>query len=184
MLWWLIGAWLASGTLLPVFLLLRMAYRWFAAVKISPKGLHALSGLVGFGIGVLVLWFVCSFRDSSIAMHATSSASAVAQPPMTHSAEANPAEADIEEGAVRLAEADATIRPGIGAFGQSAGDNGGHQTDAAVPQVLLAAPPHLGMKRGLTHRAAHRLSVGPYITHSSSSGVWLFAPNGNEGANN
>jgi hypothetical protein len=97
---------------------------------------------------------------------------------MTHSevAEAKPAEADIETGAVRLAEADA--------LGQSAGDNSSHQTDAAVPQALLAAPPHLGMKRGLTHRAAHRLSVGPYITHSSSSGVWLFAPNGNEGANN
>jgi hypothetical protein len=180
MLWWFIGAWLARGTVLPAFLLLRMAYRWLAAVKISPKGLHALSGLVGFGIGVLVLWFVCSFRDSSIAMRATSSA--VAQAPMTHSevAEAK----DIEAGAVRLAEADATIQPGSDALGQSAGANGGHQTDAAVPQALLAAPPHLGMKRGLTHRAAHRLSVGPYITHSSSSGVWLFAPNGNEGANN
>jgi hypothetical protein len=180
MLWWLIGAWLASGTLLPAFLLLRMGYRWLAAVKISPKGLHALSGLVGFGIGVLVLWFVCSFRDSSIAMRAMPSASAVAQTPMTHPevAEAKPAEADIEAGAVRLAEADATIQPGSDALGQSAGDN------AAVPQALLAAPPHLGMKRGLTHRAAHRLSVGPYITRSSSSGIWLFAPNGNEGANN
>ena len=53
----------ASGAVLPAFLLLRMAYRWLAAPKIGPQGLHLLSGLVGIGIGALILWLVCSFSD-------------------------------------------------------------------------------------------------------------------------
>jgi hypothetical protein len=39
-----IGVWLASGALLPAFFLIRLTYRWLAASKIGPKGLHALSG--------------------------------------------------------------------------------------------------------------------------------------------
>jgi hypothetical protein len=74
MLWWFIGFWLASGALLPAFLLLRMAYRWLAAPKLGPKGLHVLSGLVGIGLGAMILWIVCSFSDSSIAMRDTPSA--------------------------------------------------------------------------------------------------------------
>ena len=183
MLWWFIGAWLASGTVLPAFLLLRWANRWFAASKIGPKGLHALSGAAGFGIGALVLWFVCSLSDSSTAMRDTPSALVVAQASMkpAEAAEAKPVEADVETAAVRLVEADATIQPGIGAFGQGAGDNG-RQTGAAVPQALLTAPLHtkLGMRRGLAH-AARWPSVGPYITHSSSSGIWLFAPHDGNG---
>jgi hypothetical protein len=178
MLWWFIGAWLASGTVLPALLLLRWANRWLATSKIGPKGSHALSGAAGFGIGALVLWFVCSLSDSSIAMRDTPSASTVAQASTkpTERAEAKPVDADIEASAVRLVEADAAIQPRIGAFGQSAGDNG-HQTDAAVPQALLTAPLHtkLGMRRGLAHDARWP-SVGPYITHSSSSGTWLFTP--------
>ena len=74
MLWWFIGFWLASGAVLPAFLLLRMVHRWLAASTIGPLGLHVLSGLVGIGIGALILWFVCSFSDSSIAMRDTPSA--------------------------------------------------------------------------------------------------------------
>jgi hypothetical protein len=184
MLWWFIGAWLASGTVLPAFLLLRMAYRGLAAAKVGPKGLHVLSGLVGVGIGALILWFVCSFSDSSTAMRDTPSAS-VAQtidllPSVTLSL--SPAQfSAAQAGPPLLGEAEqvASIQPGIGAFGQSIGD-------AAVPQAPLTAPlhPKPGIKRRLAHRYASGPTVGPYITHSSSSGLWLFAPNGNEGANN
>jgi hypothetical protein len=183
MLWWFIGAWLASGTVLPAFFLLRWANRWLAASKIGPKGLHALSGAAGFGIGALVLWFVCSLSDSGVAMRETPSASAVAQASMkpAEAAEAKPVGADIEA-AVRLVEADATIQPGIGAFGQGAGDNDGRETGAVVPQALLTAPLHTkpGIRRGLAHDARGP-SVGPYITHSSSRGTWLFAPHDGNG---
>ena len=107
---------------------------------------------------------------------------------------AKPVEADIhiEAGAARrgllprLGEADASIQPAIDDIGQSTGDDASHQTDAAVPQALLTAPlhPKLAMKRDLAHRDTRGPSVGPYVTRSSSRGLWLFAPNGNEGANN
>jgi hypothetical protein len=165
-------------------LLLRWANRWFAASKIGPKGLHALSGAAGFGIGALALWFVCSLSDPSIARRDTPSASVVAQASMklAEAADAKPVGADIEAAAVRLVEADATIQPGIGAFGQGAGDNDGRQTGAAVPQALPTVPLHtkLGMRRGLAH-GGRWPSVGPYITHSSSGGTWLFAPHDGNG---
>jgi hypothetical protein len=105
---------------------------------------------------------------------------------------AKPAEADtdIDAGVVRhgllaqpLGEADATIQPGIGAFGQSAGDGASHQPDATAPPI---APLHskLAAERGPGHRNTRGPPVQSYVTRSSSRGVWLFAPNGNEGANN
>ena len=183
MLWWFVGVWLASGAVLPAFFLLRMAHRWLAASKIDPKGLHALSGLVGFGIGVLILWSVCSFSDSGIAMRGTPSASVVAQPIELSPAQFSAAQA----GPPLLGEAYqvALIQPRIGAFGRSAGNDASPQADTAVPQARPIAQLHAQLvKHGLVHRDARGPSVGPYITHSSSSGVWLFAPNGNEGANN
>jgi Na+/melibiose symporter-like transporter len=71
MLWWLIGVWLASGAVLPVFWLLSMAYH-AASKRIGPKGLYVLSGLVS--IGALILLFVCPFRDSDITMREMTSA--------------------------------------------------------------------------------------------------------------
>jgi hypothetical protein len=188
MLWWFIGAWLASGTVLPAFLLFRMAYRGLAAAKVGPKGLHFLSGLVGVGLGALILWFVCSFSDSSTAMRDTPSASAVAQTidlPPSVNLSLSPAQFSAAQAGPPLrgeAEQVGSIQPGIGAFGQSAGDD----ADTVVSQALLTAPlhPKPGIKRRLAHRYASGSTVGPYITHSSSRGLWLFAPNGNEGANN
>jgi hypothetical protein len=226
MLWWLIGAWLASGAVLPVC----VAYRWLtsSAMRTAPPGhrptgtrrtpirrkrLYMLSGLVT--VGALILLFVCSLSNSISIIRDMPPASVAARVPMTHTEvaevgpirlrasnalspsppqfSAKPAEADSEAGeasrgllAQPLGEADATIQPGTGAFGQSAGNDASHQTYAAVPQVLLTAPLRAkpGMKRGVEHRYASGPSVGPYITHSWSSGLWLFAPNGNEGANN
>jgi len=201
MLRWIIGVWLASGAVLPAFWLLSMAYRLLAASKIGPKGLCALSGLVGIGIGALILLFVCSFSDAIITTRDMPSAFAVAQAPMTHVAEARPIQllpsvtlslspaqfSAAQAGPPLFGEAEhvASILPRIDDVGQSAGDDASHQTDAAVPQALLTAPLHAkpGMKRGLAHRYAPGPSVGPSIAHSSSSGLWLFAPNGNEGAN-
>jgi hypothetical protein len=218
MLWWIIGVWLASGAVLPVFWLLSMAYRWLASSKIGPKGLCALSGLVGTGVGALILAFVCSVSDSIITTRDMPSASAVAQAPMTHLAEARSiqllvilspspaqfsakptqADTDMEKGEVRggllrepppLGEAEqvATIRD----MEQSAGDGASRPADAVVPQVsvlaaLLTAAPHpkLDVKRGTPHRHAGGPSVRPYVIRSSSRGMWLFAPNGNEGAHN
>ena len=54
MLWWLIGVWLASGAVLPVFWLLSMAYR-AASKRIGPKGLYVLSGLVSIGAACPVI---------------------------------------------------------------------------------------------------------------------------------
>lgn len=72
-----------------------------------------------------------------------------------------------------------------------AGDGVGRQTEPVMPQVsVLAAQvtaalrPKLGVKRGTLHRHACGPSVRPYVIRSSSRGIWLFAPNGNEGARN
>jgi hypothetical protein len=73
-----------------------MAYRWLASANIGPKRLHMLSGLAGIGIGALILWIVCSVRDSNIAMRGTPSASVFALAPMTHAVVASerPIESD------------------------------------------------------------------------------------------
>ena len=222
MLWWIIGVWLASGTVLPAFWLLSMVYRWLASLKIGPKGLCVLSGLVGTGVGALILAFVCSFGNSIITMRDMPSASALPRAPMTHLVEARPiqslvilspspaqvsakptqADTAIEEGEVRrgllreppsLGEAEqvAPVQPGIGDTGQSARDGASRPTDAVVPQVSVLAAlltaalhPKLDVKRGTPHRYARGPSVRPYVTRSSSRGIWLFAPNGNEGAHN
>jgi hypothetical protein len=217
MLWWLIGVWLASGAVFPAIWLLSITYRWLAASKTGPKGLHVLSGLVGIGIGALILLFVCPFRDSSVTTRDTPSGYAVAQAPMTtavvaavspiqllltlspspalFSAKPTQADTDIDEWEVRpgllreppsLAEAEqiAPIQPG------SAGDGASRQTDAVVPQVSAVAAllttalhPQRGVKRGTPHHDARGPSIPPYVNRSSSRGIWLFAPTGNEGAN-
>jgi hypothetical protein len=138
MLWWSIGVWLASGVIIPVLWLLRMAYGSFlrdrgagqrpggveaygaamaastaqsaygarrlaaplvmwafrlperrpGGARITPGasdvGRYALSGLVSFG--VLILLYVGSFSDSIIAMRDLPSSSAVAQPPVPQAA--------------------------------------------------------------------------------------------------
>jgi hypothetical protein len=129
MLWWFIGAWLASGAVLPAFWLVGMAYRWLASAKISPKGLCALSGLVGTGIGALILLFVCSFSDSIITMRDVSSTSAVIQAPMTHVTEA------------RQIQSLVTLSPSPGQFSATA------DTDIEKGEVrggLLRDPPSPG----------------------------------------
>jgi hypothetical protein len=139
MLWWSIGVWLASGVVIPVLWLLRMAYRgvffrdsgaeqrhggveahgaaiaastaqsaygvrrlatslvmWafrlpdrrLGAARMTPvashMGRYALSGLVSFG--VLILLYVGSFSDSIITMRDLPSFSVVAQPPVPQAA--------------------------------------------------------------------------------------------------
>jgi hypothetical protein len=178
MLWWFIGVWLASGAVLPAFLLLRMVHRRLAASKIGPKGLHVLSGLVGIGIGALILWIVCSFSDSSTAMRDTPAAFVIAQAPLTLAvvAAVRPAGPPLLSGAGQVA----SIRPRIDDMAQGVRGDASRQTDAAAPPT---APLHrkLAAERG----AAHRNTLGPpvrsYVTRSSSRGLWLFAPN--EGAN-
>jgi hypothetical protein len=208
MLWWLIGLWLASGAVLPAFWLLSIAYRWLASSNIGPKGLHMLSGLAGIGIGALTLWFVCLFSDPNIAMRDTPSASAVALASMTHPVVASerltklpplgtlspsPTQfAAARTGPPLLGEAEqvTSIQRGNDDVRQCAGSNACRQTDAAAPLVsvavaLMIAPLHSqpGVKREV-HRYAHGPSVPPYVIRSSSRGIWLFAPNGNEGTHN
>ena len=196
MLWWFIGFWLASGAVLPAFLLLRMAYRWLAAPKIGPQGLRLLSGLVGTGIGALILWLVCSFSGTD-----TPSPSVVAGAPLTHAvvAAARPIQllpavtlslspapfSPAQAGPPLLSEAGqvASVQPRIDDMGQSAGGDAIRQPEAAAPPT---APLHrkLAAERGAAHPYTHGPPVRAYITSSSSRGLWLFAPNGNEGANN
>ena len=178
MLWWFIGFWLASGAVLPAFLLLRMADRWLTTSKIGPKGLHVLSGLVGIGIGAMILWIVCSFSDSSTAMRDTPSAFVLAQPPMTLAivAAVRPA------GPPLLSEAGqiASIQPQIDHMAQSAGDDASRQTDAATPPTA-ALHRKLAAERGPAHRNTHGPPVRSYVTWSSSRGTWLFAPHEGNG---
>jgi hypothetical protein len=214
MLWWLIGLWLAGGAVLPAFWLLSMAYRWLASLNIGPKGLHMLSGLAGIGIGALILWFVCLFSDSNIAMRDTPSASAVALASMTHPVVASERLTQLpplgtlslsstqfsaaqfsaaQTGPPSLGEAEqvTSIQPGIGDVIQCAGGDACRQTDGAAPLVsvavaLMIAPLHSqpGVKRDPAHRHTYGPSVPPYVIRSSSHGIWLFAPNGNEGTHN
>jgi hypothetical protein len=177
MLWWFIGVWLASGAVLPAFLLLRMAYRWLAASKIGPKGLHVLSGLVG--IGALILWIVCSFSDSSTAMRDTPSAFVIAQPPMTLSPAPFSA-AQAEPLLLSKAGQGASIPPRIDDMAQGVGGDASRQTDAAAPPT---APLHrkLAVERSAAHRSTHGPPVQSYVTRSSSRGTWLFAPHEGNG---
>jgi hypothetical protein len=176
MLWWFIGVWLASGAVLPAFWLLSMACRWLASATIGPKRLCVLSGLVGIGIGALILLFVCSFSDSITTTHDMPSAFAVAQAPLTRVVEASPIPLRI------------TLSPSPA---QSARDGASHQTDKVVPQAAIPAAlltvalhPKLDAKPSTRHRHALEPPVLPYVTRSSSRGIWLFAPNGNEGTRN
>jgi hypothetical protein len=190
MLWWFIGFWLASGAVLPAFLLLRMAYRWLPAPKLGPMGLHVLSGLVGIGVGAMTLWIVCSFSDSSIAMRDTPSAFVVAGTPLTHAvvAAARPiqllpsASLSLSPAPFSAAQAGPPLlseagQPRIDDMAQGVGGDASRQADAAAPPI---APLH----RKLAHRNTHGTPVRSYTTWSSSRGVWLFGPNGNEGAHN
>jgi hypothetical protein len=122
--------------------------------------------------------------------------------PARFSAKPTQADTDIEKGEVggsllgqppSLGEAEqvAPIQPGIGDVGQRAGDGVGRPTDAVVPQASVLAAlltaalhPKLDVKRGTPHLDARGPSVRPYVTRSSSRGIWLFTPNGNEGAHN
>lgn len=108
MLWWLIGIWIASGSILPVVWLLSMAYRWLTsslamrafkwpehrlngtriALTVRHMGLYVLFNLVS--TGVLILLLVGSFCNSNITMRDLSSASTVAQVPATKPAQARP----------------------------------------------------------------------------------------------
>jgi uncharacterized RDD family membrane protein YckC len=108
MLWWLIGIWLASGAVLPVFWLISMAYRWLTsspakwafklpvhrpdgtgiALKVRHIGLYVLFNLVS--MGALILLLVGSFCNSNITMRDLLSASTVAQARATKPAEARP----------------------------------------------------------------------------------------------
>jgi len=123
--------------------------------------------------------------------------------PAQFSAKPTQGDTDIEEEEVlrglpgehpSLGEAEqvAPIQPGIGDIGQSAGDSAIHPTDAVAPQGAVLAPlltvvlhPKLDAKPSMPHRHVIGPPVRPYVTRSSSRGIWLFAPNnGNEGARN
>ena len=89
------------------------------------------------------------------------------------------------------AEQVASIQPRIGDVGQCVGGDACRQTDAAAPLVsvavaLMIAPLHskLAVKRGPAHRHTRGPPVPPYVIRSSSRGIWLFTPNGNEGTRN
>jgi hypothetical protein len=195
MLWWFTGVWLASGAMLPAFLLLRMAYRWLAASKIGPRGLHVLSGLVGIGIGALILWIVCSF---STAMRDTPSAFVIAQPTTTLAVAAAVRPIQLlpsvtlslssapfsaaQAGPLLLSEAGqaASIQPRIDDMAQGVGGDASRQTDTAAQPT---APLHrkLAAESSAAHRNAHGHPVRSYITWSSSRGTWLFAPHEGNG---
>jgi hypothetical protein len=198
MLWWLIGAWVVSGLLIPVLWLFSMVGRRVVTDSLNdlqaPRasapsldrklttlrrghmGRFLLAGLAG--TGAVILLFIGSLSDPITTMGDLYSAVADAHAPVSQPT-VTPALVEVAL-AVDRDEA-----------------NGSHdlarQADVATPQsppawtlaamsaVTPPATPERSAKRGGHH--GRRGPVGAYVTQSHR-GTWLFPPNPNAGGNN
>ena len=198
MLWWLIGAWVASGLLIPVLWLLSMAGRRTlirssndvqapgasaplldskpATLNRGQMGRFLLSGLAG--AGAVILLFIGSFGDPITTMGDLYSAFADAHTPVLQPA--------VPRAPVEVVLAVDHDEAENGRHDRAA--PGGH-SDATGPACVDAcghvsryAPGHPERpgKRGWHH--GRRGPVGAYVTQSHR-GTWLFPPNANAGGN-
>jgi hypothetical protein len=198
MLWWLIGAWIASGLLIPVLWLLSMAGRR-ALIRSSndvktpeasatfldskPATLHRgqmgrflLSGLAG--AGAVILLIIGSFSDPITTMGDLYSALTDAHAPVLQPA-GTPAPVEVAL-AVDHDEAESSRQDLARQAAVAKPQSPPAWTLAAVSAVTPPATPERLDKRGLHH--GRRVSVGAYVTQSHR-GTWLFPPNANAGGN-
>jgi hypothetical protein len=203
MLWWLIGAWLASGLAIPILWLLSLAGRRVfakspkdvpairapapprsskrAAGSRGHKGRPLLSGLTG--IGALILLFFGSLSDPITTMGNWLSAFAVAEAPVSQPAMTpSPVEADLAP--VNPPDRSGEETVGHGLAGQDIAVS--EIQSASALTATSAVPPPAYAERPTKHVSQHgrRGPVSAFVAQSNS-GTWLFPPNPNsDGGNN
>jgi hypothetical protein len=198
MLCWLIGAWVASGLLIPVLWLLSMAGR-SALIRSSDDmqapgasapfldskpailnrgrmGRFLLSGLAG--AGAVILLIIGSFSDPITTMGDLYSALADTHAPVSQPA-ATPAPVEVAL-AVDHDEAETSRQDPTRQSAVANPQSPPAWTLTAMPAVTPPANPERPGKRGL-HRG-RRGPVGAYVTQSHR-GTWLFPPSANAGGN-
>ena len=202
MLWWLIGAWVASGLLIPLLWLLSMAGRRVfvrssndmqdTEVPVPPPNrtrATANRGHVGryllYGIsvvGAVILLLIGSFSDPVTAVGNPRSTFADAQVPVSQPAvTTSPIEVEV------------AVNSPLRGEEEDGWDDVARQADVVAEQKVpawtvkamsAATPPTYpvrSVKRVEHHGRQGR--VGAYVAQSSR-GTWLFPPNANAGGNN
>ena len=198
MLWWLIGAWVASGLLIPVLWLLSIAGRRAltrpsnhvqapgasarlldskqATLNSNRIGRFLLSGLAG--AGAVILLFVGSFGDPITAIGELYSAFADSHTPVSQPAVARaPLEAvlAVDQDEAENGRQDRARQPAV-----AVPQGPPSWTLAAMSTATPPASPDRPGKRGRHH--GRRGPVGAYVTQSHR-GTWLFPPNASAGGN-
>jgi hypothetical protein len=208
MLWWLIGAWVASGLLIPILWLLSRGplspgSKWTSWNR-GHTGRLLLCGLVG--IGAMTLLFIGSFGNPIPAMGSLYSAFAGAQNPVPQAA-VTPSPAEIELVAVQrqgdaiqgqLAKNQQELAQAIQELAQQTIDLEAAQTETdnlrqridELGQQRQAEEvwPTLDWQRPDDARHQHwqhgqRKPMSAYVAQSHR-GTWLFPPNPNSGGSN
>ena len=205
MLWWLIGAWVASGLLVPALWLLSMAGHGVfvrsshkiqaeaAAPSSCPSSKrtswnHGRLGrflLCGFvGVGALILLFIGSFSDPISTTGNLYLAFTGAQDPVSQAA-VTPAPVREELVAAKQPDLDQT-----GAVGHDRA----RETDLVTPQIppvwalkaalsAVTSPAHLDRPSRRGWQYDRHGPVGAFVARSRR-GTWLFPPNASGGGNN
>ena len=200
MLWWLIGAWVATGLLIPVLWLLSMACRSVfvrssnemqatgapapppnrkrATANRGHMGWYLLSGLSM--VGAVILLLIGSFSDPVTAVGKLYSTFADAQAPVLQpAATTSPIEVKV------------AVNPPVHDEEENGWDDLARRADVVAVQRLPAwsamsasappAYPDRSVKR-VEHQGRHGRVVA-YVAQSRR-GTWLFPPNANAGGNN
>lgn len=204
MLWWLIGAWVASGPLIPVLWLLSMACRNVLVRPSNDKqaaraptppsnskraipnrghmGRFLLSGLAW--VGAVILLFISSLNDPITTMGSLYSDFAHAPAPVLQPT-VTPSPIEVELAAVKPAdrEEEGTVGHDLARKAVLAAPQipPVWALRAALSAVTPPAYPERPSKRGWQH--GRRGPISAYVAQSHR-GTWLFPPNPNAGGNN
>ena len=195
MLWWVIGAWVATGLLIPVLWLLSIARRSVfvrssnemqvtgapapppnmkrATANRGHLGRYLLSGLSM--VGAVILLLIGSFSDPFTTVGELYSTFADAQAPVLQpAATTSPIEVKVAVNPPVHDEDDLTRQSDVAAVDLP-------WTVDAMSAAMRPAYPVRSVKRVEHHDRQGR--VGAYVAQSSR-GTWLFPPNENAGGNN
>jgi hypothetical protein len=200
MLWWFIGAWVASGLLIPVLWLLSMAGRWVfvrpsidmqaTEVPVPPPnrkratasrghmGRYLLSGIAV--VGAVILLLIASFSDPVAAIENLRSIFALAEVPVSQPAvTTSPIEVKLAVN-VPFRDEEENGRDDFARHADAVQDLPAW-TAKAMSVATPPAYPVRSVKRVEHHGRQGR--VDAYVAQSSR-GTWLFPPNVNAGGNN